>query len=439
MQHSQKRIAPLKLDVERVQLPNGIVLLLSESHSIPSVSVNTVLRVGSRFELDAKAGLASLTGELLDSGTSTRTSKEIAESIEAAGGHLGTFGDYQLSGVAVTLLSKDLGLGLDVSSDLLLNATFPEDKTRQEVERRVAQIRSRLDEPRIQASDAFNEIVFEGTPQHRPPIGYEDTVKALTRSDVVEFYRRHYVPHNTLLAIVGDLDKSEVKGLVEATYGKWEGTSVLEPPRVPRPRRRISPLAKFVYAPKEQVNILIGHVGVERKNPDYYALLVMDTILGSSPGFTSRIPRVLRDEQGLAYSTFSNITSSASLDPGRFVAYIGTAPENLDRAIAGLRDEIQRIVDEPVTADELEVAKLYLTGSFVFRFQRNAQIADFLIEAELYGLGFDYLEHYPELIRSVTVEDVSRVARAYIDPAALTTVVVGPVDEYGKVIVKEGA
>lgn len=439
MQLSQKRIASPKLDVERHELANGMVLLLCENHSTPSVSINAVLTVGSRFEADAKAGLASLTGALLDSGTVKRNSQQIAEAIEAAGGHLGSFGDYQLSGVAVTLLSRDIGLGLEVGSDILLHAIFPEDKARQEIERRVAQIRARLDEPRIKASDVFNEIVFEGSPQHRPAIGYEHTVENLTRSDVEDFFRRFYAPQNTLLAIVGDIDKNAVRDRVEATFGKWEPGAMIETPSVPRPHRRTPPLTKFVYAPKEQVNIFIGHVGVDRKNPDYYSLLVLDTIMGSSPGFTSRIPRVLRDEQGLAYSTFSNITASASLDPGRFVAYIGTAPENLGRAIVGLRNEIQRIVDEPVTAEELEVAQLYLTGSFVFRFQRSAQIADFLVEAELYGLGFDYLQRYPELIRSVTIDDISRVARQYIDPTALTTVVVGPVDEHGNVIVREKA
>ena len=136
----------------------------------------------------------------------------------------------------------------------------------------------------------------------------------------------------------------------------------------------------------------------------------------------------VRDEQGLAYTTFSNITSSAGLDPGRFIAYIGTAPENLTRAIAGLRGEIARIVREPVTDEELETAKSYLTGSFVLRFQKNSQIAEFLLEAEVYGLGFDYLEKYPDLIRAVTVEDVSRVARTHIDPENMTTVVVGPAD-----------
>ena len=431
MKHSQERITRPKLDVERLELPNGLVLLLSENHSIPSVSINAIVRAGSRFEADEKAGLASLAGALLDAGTTSRTSQQIAETIEAAGGRLGTFGDYQSSGAVVRLLSKDAVLGLDVVSDLLRNATFPEAKVREHIDRRTAQIKARLDVPRTQASDVFNEIVFEGSPQHRPPIGYEETVKTLTRADVEAFYRRFYAPQNTLLAIAGDIDKNEVKGMVEATFGEWRRAAEFETPQVPRPHRRTFPIEKFVTASKEQVNVIIGHLGVERKNPDYYVLLVMDTILGSSPGFTSRIPRVLRDEQGLAYSTFSNITSSAGLDPGRFIAYIGTAPENLGRAISGMRGEIARIVEEGVNAEELEAAKLYLTGSFVFHFQRNSQIAEFLLEAELYGLGFDYLERYPELIRAASVEDVTRVTRKYIDPKNLTTVVVGPVDERG--------
>jgi len=432
VQQSQKRVMHPKLDVERVELANGLVLLLSENHSIPSVSINAIVQTGSRFEDDKTAGLASLTGSLLDAGTATRTSKQIAETIEAAGGQLGTYGDYQSSGVMVRVLSKDAVLGLDVASDLIMNPNFPDAKVREHVDRRIAQIKSRLDVPRTQASDVFNEIVFEGSPQHRPSIGYEDTVKTLTRADVDQFYKRFYVPQITKVSIAGDFDKDLIRGLVEATFGKWKAPTEFELPKVKRPSRQTSPVFESVNAPKEQVNVIVGHLGIERNNPDYYALLVMDTILGSSPGFTSRIPRVLRDEQGLAYTTFSNITSSAGLDAGRFIAYIGTAPENLERAVSGLRNEISRIVESGVTEEELETAKLYLTGSFVFRFQRNSQIAEFLLEAEIYGLGFDFLERYPELIKQVSVEDVWRVTQKYIDPNNLTTVVVGPLEETGK-------
>ncbi|HKA19055.1 MAG TPA: pitrilysin family protein [Blastocatellia bacterium] len=432
MQHSQKRVMHPKLDVERVELSNGLVLLLSENHSIPSVSINAIVQAGSRFEDDNKAGLASLVGSLLDAGTETRTSQQIAETIEAVGGQLGTYGNYQSSGVMVRALSQDTVLGLDVTSDLIMNPNFPEAKVREHVDRRIAQIKSRLDVPRTQASDVFNEIVYEGSPQHRPSIGYEGTVKTLTRANVEQFYRRFYVPQITKVAIAGDFDKNLVKGLVEATLGTWKAPGDFDIPEVRRPVRQTSPIFESVNAPKEQVNVIMGHLGIERSNPDYYALLVMDTILGSSPGFTSRIPRVLRDEQGLAYTTFSNITSSAALDPGRFIAYIGTAPENLERAVSGLRKEIARIVEGGVTEEELETAKLYLTGSFVFRFQRNSQIAEFLLEAEIYGLGFDFLERYPQLIREVSVEDVWRVTQKYIDPDNLTTVVVGPLEETGR-------
>ncbi|HEX5734352.1 MAG TPA: pitrilysin family protein [Blastocatellia bacterium] len=425
-----------RLDVERLVLPNGMVVLLSENHTTSSVSINAIVQAGSRFEPDAKAGLASLVGELIDEGTKTRTSDEIAEAVEAVGGRFITAGDYQASGVRAAFLSSDISLGLEITADVLMNATFPEEKVRQHVERRVAQIKSRLDVPRVQASDEFNEEVFKGYPLHRPPVGYGRTVKTLTRDDCIEFYRRYYVPNNTILAIVGDIDKVEVKNRIEEVFANWEKAADFHAPDVPRPERPSAGVEKFVPAPKEQVNIFIGHVGVERTNPDYYSLLVMDTILGSSPGFTSRIPRILRDEQGLAYSTYSNITASAGIDPGRFVAYIGTSPENLDRAVEGLRREIRRIVNEPVTTQELESAKAYLTGSFVFDFQTNAQTAEFLIETEIYGLGYDYLEKYPELIRAVTVEKITRVTRTYLDPERLTTVVVGPVTKNGELRVE---
>jgi zinc protease len=419
-----------RLDVERVELNNGLVLLLSANRSIPSISASVIVRAGSRFESDEKAGLASLVGELLAEGTESRSSQEIAELIESRGARLATFGDYQVSGIHASFLSRDFSALLGIMSDLLTTSVFPDEKVRQWIDRRSAQIRSRLDIPRIRASDLFNETVFENHPLHRPPIGYEHTVQSLTRSDVVAYYRRFYAPNNTILAVSGDIDKSGVVKAVEETLGNWPRKE-LQLPQISPPVVRFEPCDRFAYAEKEQVNIFMGHVGIRRTNPDYYALLVLDTILGSSPGFTSRIPRILRDQQGLAYHTFSNITATSGLDPGRFVAYIGTAPQNLERAIAGLRNEIERIVREPVSRPELATAKAYLTGNFVFDFQTNAQVAHFLIDAEIYGLGFDYLQKYPELISSVTIKDVSRVAKEYIRPDSLTTVVVGPETKRG--------
>src|SRR6185369_13419894 len=287
-------------------------------------------------------------------------------------------------------------------------------------------IKSRGDQPRVVAADNFSEIIYAGHPSHRPSIGYESTVAGLTRDDIADFYHRYYVPNNSMLAVVGEFDRGQLIGLINEKLGGWQSRADFELPRIAEPKRQTEPVTKSFYMDKSQVNIYVGHLGIKRDNPDYYALLVLDTILGSSPGFTSRIPRILRDEQGLAYTVFSSITSSAGIDPGRFIAYIGTSPANLGRAVEGLRAEIDRIVREPVEVDELEAAKSYLTGSFVFKFQTNAQIAGYLIDAEIFDLGFDYLETYPRLVGAVTIDEVLRVAREHIDPDATTLVVVGP-------------
>src|SRR5206468_11484551 len=166
----------------------------------------------------------------------------------------------------------------------------------------------------------------------------------------------------------------------------------------PMPVRQTENRQKFINMPAQQLNIYLGHLGVSRTNPDYYALQLMDTILGGGAGFTARIPQRLRDELGLAYTTFASITATAGIDPGRFIAFIGTSPENMHLAIEGLLNEIRRAIAEPVTDQELQDAKAYLTGSFVFAFESISQIARFLVHAEVYGLGFDFIEKYPEFI-----------------------------------------
>jgi zinc protease len=152
----------------------------------------------------------------------------------------------------------------------------------------------------------------------------------------------------------------------------------------------------------------------------------MDTILGSGAGLTARIPRKLRDEQGLAYTTFASITSSAGIEPGKFLAYIGTSPENVDAAIDGFVAEIERMRTEPVLAQELADAKAYLTGSFVFSFETNAQVARFLIHAELFGLGFDYVERYPGYVEGVTAEAIRNAASTHLSTEDYVLVVGGP-------------
>jgi zinc protease len=179
--------------------------------------------------------------------------------------------------------------------------------------------------------------------------------------------------------------------------------------------------------PKEQSSIFLGHLGIERTHPDFYTLQVVDIILGGGPGLTSRIPKQLRDNQGLAYSAYSDLTSSSGLYPGLFTAYICTSPEKREKALRGLQAEITNLVEDGVTEQELEIAKDFLIGNFAFEFQGNSSIARYLLASELFQLEEDYPSRYRETVRAVTSSEADRVARQYLDTVNYTTVIVGSV------------
>ena len=422
-----------QLSVHSHTLKNELTVLLVENRSLPTVSITASVLAGARYDPEAKAGMAIMVSRLLDEGTENRTSLEMADAIESVGGAIDTDGSFERIAASAGVLNKDIDLGLELLADLLIRPVFPQEYVDKEKERTLAEITSAKDRPQVVAGWAFNELVYQDHPLHRPSHGYPNTVEKLTRDDLLDFHRRYFVPNNVILSIVGDFQVANLLPKIEKVFGSWEAKPVMFP-MYPEPVRQTTQRVKFITMPAQQLNIYLGHIGVTRKNPDYYALQVLDTILGGGAGFTARIPQRLRDELGLAYTTFASITMTAGLDPGRFIAFIGTSPENMRLAIDELLNEIRRIIQEPVTAQELQDAKDYLTGSFVFAFEASPQIARFLVHAQVYGLGFDYIEKYPAYIRAVTVDDISRVARKYLDNENYTLVVVGPVAEDGNLI-----
>ena len=421
------------LAVHSHTLNNGLTILLVENPSLPTVSITASVLTGARHDPESKAGLAIMVSRLLDEGTEKRTSLEIADAIESVGGAIDTDGSFERIVAMAGILNKDVDLGLELLSDLLIRPIFPQEYVDKEKARTLAEIVSAQDRPQVVAGWAFNELVYQDHPLHRPSHGYPNTVERLTRDDLLEFHRRYFVPNNIILSVVGDFHVAELLPKIEKALGSWEAKPVIFP-IYPEPTRQNTKRVKFITMPAQQLNIYLGHLGVSRTNPDYYALQVLDTILGGGAGFTARIPQRLRDELGLAYTTFASITMTAGLDPGRFVSFIGTSPENMKLAIDELLNEIRRIIEEPVTAQELQDAQDYLTGSFVFGFESSPQIARFLVHAQVYGLGFDFIEKYPQYVRAVTVNDVSRVARKYLDSENYTLVVVGPVAEDGNLL-----
>ena len=429
---------PRAFDVHSHVLDNGLKVLLVENPSVPTVSLNASVLTGARHDPEAKAGLALMASRLLDEGTENRTSLEIAEAIESVGGAIESDGSFERIIVSAGVLNKDTDLGLELLAELLMRPIFPQEFVDKEKERTLAEIASAKDRPQVVAGWAFNELVYQDHPLHRPAHGYPDTVERITRADLLDFHRRYFVPNNVILSIVGDFQVPVLLPKIERAFAGWPGKPIAFP-TYPKPMRQTSKREKYINMPAQQVNIYLGHLGVTRTNPDYYALQVLDTILGGGAGFTARIPQRLRDDLGLAYTTFASITMTAGLDPGRFISFIGTSPENMKLAIEGLVNEIRRIIEEPVTVEELRDAKDYLTGSFVFAFESSAQISRFLVHAEIYGLGFDYVQKYPDYIHAITIKDVSRAAKLYLDSENYTVVVVGPVAGNGNVSTQESA
>ncbi|MDH4099552.1 MAG: insulinase family protein [Nitrospirota bacterium] len=406
---------------KRIVLDNGMVLLLSEKHSLPMVTVNVLIKAGSVNDPVEKAGLASLTAGLLDEGTKTRTSTQISEEIDFVGGSLSSGGGDDYATAGLTILKKDLNLGMELLADIMVNPSFPEKEVQRKIRETMASIKKSEEDPASVASKAFAKNLFGEHPYGRPTIGTEETVQKITRDDVVGFYNSYFAPNRVIMAVVGDVTEEEIKGLLKKYFGEWKPKEV---PAQTLPAAKSFKGRKVVSVDRDltQTTILLGHLGVKRENPDFYALVVMNYILGGG-GFSSRMMDNIRDNLGLAYGVDS--TFSAPKEVGSFEVSMQTKNESANKAIFEVLKEIEMIRTHPVTDRELDDAKSYLTGSFPLRLDTNAKIARMLAGIELFNLGLDYVDKYPAYITAVTKEDVMRVAKQYLSVEDYLLVVVG--------------
>ncbi len=418
-------MANLDFDYERRRLGNGMVLLFHRTRRVPLVSLGVLLRCGKDQNPLNMPGLANLTARLLEEGTARHSELEIAEMVESVGGRLATFSNREFSGVEMEVRSCDLEHAVRLSAELVREPVFPAQRLEIERVRLLTQIRSLQDDPFTVGSQELSRRLFQGTPLAEPVLGSLDSAARISRQDVADFHRCKYGPSDAAVVAVGDVAAEDFFQVAEAAFGDWANPS-FQPTEMTVPAGCRAGTFRLSL-PKEQVHIFLGALGLRRRDPDYYAAQVMDVILGSGPGLTSRIPRRVRDELGLAYSVFADMAGSAGRYPGTFVAYAATAPELEQQARDAILGEISRFLDEGPTAEELETARRYLTGSFVFELQSNASTLRLLLGLETYGLSADFLRQYPELLARIGPEDVLRVARAHLDPLHFVTVLVGPV------------
>jgi zinc protease len=405
-------------------LPNGMVACIQRNPSTPTVSVRGELRIGAVHEPAAQSGLAVFTGAALVRGAGARSFQQIVAETEERGCSVSAGGGLHTTGFGAKALVEDLPLVLEILADMLAAPTFPPE----EVERLRGQfltgLRESEEETGTQAGRAARQLLFP--PEHpysRPSSGSIATVQAIARDDLVAFHRRYH-PAGGTIAIVGDVDVAAVIGALEAGLGRWEPAA--EPPRLELPpapplqgaKRRAIPMPG-----KVQSDLVWAVHGLRRSDPDYYAAMIANLILGRI-GLGGRLGEHVRERQGMAYYCYSGLEADVGAGPWSAVA--GVSPANVERAAAAILHEVAQFVADGPTDQELADARDYLTGSLVLGLETNDGIAGTLLAIERYGLGLDYIDRYPAIIGGVSREQIVAAARRYLSTDDYVLTVAGP-------------
>jgi len=405
----------------RFVMPTGLTVLVIEEHSLPIVQIHALVKAGSAQDPPEKAGLANFVASLLDEGTTTRTAGQIAEQIEFVGGSLQTRAAEDFTTVTARVLKKDLDLGFELLADVIQHPAFAEAELERVRAQLLGQIQSEKDDPGQVAAKVFRQLVFEGHPYRWPVNGTEETLPHVTRQDLQTFHAREYLPNQTILAVVGDVNADQVRAELAKHFAAWKRGSAATRPHRALPSIE-KPVVRLIEKDLTQATIMLGHGSMSRTNPDYYAFTVMNYILGAG-GFSSRLMDSIRDNQGLAYSVVSML--DANLTAGTFFVNLQTRNEAANQALNGVLNELKGMRDGTVTDQELNDAKAYLMGSFPLRLDTTAKLAEILGLVEFFGLGLDYFTQYPRWIERVTKDDVQRISKQYLHPDRYALVLVG--------------
>ncbi len=408
------------LPAERQVLPNGAVLLVAERPAIPIVELRVSLPAGSVFDPPGAAGLANLTAELLTRGTARRTGPALDEAIEFVGGSLEASAGRDGAALSLSVLKKDLGLGLDLLAEVLTQPAFPEAEFERKVKEIQGAIRRSEENPESVAARALGEVLYPRHPYGHPVPGTVESVGKLTREQVMAFYREHYRADGAVLVATGDVIADEIRQELLRRLGSWQSSrsALPRPPQAPA-----SPPVQSRSLKREltQATVLLGRPAVGHGHPDYYPLLVASYILGG--GSASRLYTRVREERGLAYDVGSYL--AVGRYGAAFLVSLQTRTDGVADAVRLVREEMARMGREAVPEAELAKAKAYLIGSFPLRMDTTAKVVALLQTVEEFGLGLDYPARYRRAIEKVTAADIQRVSRRYLDPAAYSSVTIG--------------
>ncbi|MEO5804155.1 MAG: pitrilysin family protein [Verrucomicrobiota bacterium] len=407
--------------IQKFDFPNGLRLLVKEDHRLPFVEFRAALKGGVLVETPTNNGLTQLASKMLLQGTHKRTAEEIATEIESVGGSIDTFGGNNSFGVSAEVMSSDFEIGLRLVADVLLNPIFPEDAFRREQEIQLAGILAQKDQMLQSGGRIMRRALFGKTTYGLDAIGSEESVQAVTISDLQNFHHQFVAPKNCVLSIFGDVNTDEIKVAVEKTFGEWNQPTSPALEKIPTSNLLTDVQRVEEIRDKKQAVLLVGYPGVTIFDQDRYAL---ELIQEACSDLGSRLFVRVRENLGLAY--FVGAQQFLGLAPGYFAFYVGTAPEKLSLVEQELLKEAELLRDEGLTEEELKRAKAKIIGQKKIGRQDLGSYATSAALDELYGLGYNYSDGDDAKYEAVTVEQIKAAAKKYLKKDALVIAVVKP-------------
>jgi zinc protease len=445
---SDLKFPPLKFEPPdpkafRTQLANGLRAYIEEDHSLPLVNISALINFGNAYIPKDKTGLGAVMSDtLIKGGTKTRDGSDIEDRVDFLGGSLSFSVGDRTSTLSLFVRSKDLEEGLSLFFDVLMNPEFREAPLSLSKARLIEQLRQANDQPSIVLSREYEKVLYGDMPLTWQPL--KATFESVTSGNLKAAHQHYFFPKNIILAAAGDFNKNDLKDKINKIIAGWKNTKA-DFPEFSKTFPAFEPGVYFIEMPINQGYVSIGHLGIEDTNPDYYAVQVMNFILGGG-SFTSRITTKVRSDEGLSYNQGSRFTYTWGF-PGTFSGYVQTKSATVGYAISLILKEFERIRKEPVSDDEIETAVNYYLESFSDNFQaRQTTMANFAT-LEMQGKPTDYYKTYRDKIKSVTKDKVLEVADKYIHPDKMVLMIVGdwdacnagsdkfpgPLDKFGQV------
>jgi zinc protease len=436
--------APVNKEILKVKLPraeeatlkNGLQVVLLESHKVPTFNMQMVVLSGGLADKPDYHGLASFTAGLLREGTTKRSSKDIAEQVDALGATLAAnAGLSSLTSVVSTSgLIENLDQTLELFADVVRNPTFPQAEVDKYKTRTLAQLQFQRSIPQFLAAEQFNRAIYgTGHPASFvvPPA---ESIKKLTSKDLADFHATYYRPNNAILAIVGDVTMKDIMPKLEKAFGDWQKGDVPAVNIPAAPAQSESRIYLIDRPGSVQTVLQLGTLGIERTSPDYFAVLLADRVLGGGP--SGRLFLNLREDKGYTYGAYSNFGGSKFR--GTWISSSEVRTDVTEGAMKEFMYELNRLRNEPVPAGELDNAKRAIIGSFALSLEQPTTLLQNIVTQKIYNLPADYWDTYPQKVAAITAADVQQVAQKYLDLGHLQVVAVGDASKARDVLTKYG-